>query len=90
MMTEHNEVVSQQKLLIEAEEWAKVPKSIHVHSLKSMWYDDRPWDTEVGKVMDIEYNNGLVVRKKYGETIHIFGEEKTGQALVDLYCRGGA
>ena len=54
-----------------------------------MWYDDRPQDTDEGRVTDIQYNNGLIIRQRNGETIHVFGEEKTGQELIDLYCRGG-
>jgi|TARA_Y100000361_G_scaffold140907_1_gene145476 hypothetical protein len=88
-MTQHDERVSQQRLLLEAEKWAKVPKSVHIHQLKSMWYDDRPQDTDEGRVTDIQYNNGLIIRQRNGETIHVFGEEKTGQELIDLYCRGG-
>jgi len=90
MMTEHDDVVYQQKLLLEAEKWAVIPKWVHVHSLSSMWYDDRPQDTANSSVTDIQYNNGLIVRKKKGKTIHTFGEAQTGKKLVDLYCRGGA
>ena len=54
MMTQYNETVNNQRLLLEAEEWAKGIKSIHAHSTSSMWYDTRPQDTEEGKsVVDL-------------------------------------
>lgn len=88
-MTEYKDVVEYHRQLLLAEEWGKSVKAIHVHQLSSMWYDDRPQDTDEGRVTDIQYNNGLIIRQRNGETIHVFGEEKTGQELIDLYCRGG-
>jgi hypothetical protein len=87
-MTEHNEAVERQRLLLEAEEWAQGLKDLHVHSLSSMWYDDRPQDTEGGQcVTDRAYNNGVIERYKAGKLIHVFGERLTGQALLDQYSR---
>jgi len=85
-MTQYNETVNNQRLLLEAEEWAKGIKSIHAHSMSSMWYDTRPQDTEDGKgVLDIEYNSGLIERKTHdGYTVY-FGEELKGDALIDSY-----
>ena len=37
-MTQYMERVYQQKLKLEAEQWANTPKSLHSHQLKSMWY----------------------------------------------------
>ena len=84
-MTQYNETVERQRLLIEAETWASGVKSLHAHSFTSMWYDTRGND---GSVMDIEYNNGVVKReiKSTGETVY-FGEALTGQALLDSYIR---
>jgi hypothetical protein len=84
-MTEHNERVERQRLLLEAEKWSSGVKSIHAHSFTSMWYDNRNND---GSVMDIEYNNGVVKReiKSTGETVY-FGKALTGQALLDSYIR---
>ena len=84
-MTEHNERVERQRLLLEAEEWASGVKSIHAHSFTSMWYDTRQND---GSVTDIEYNNGVVQRTiaATGEIVY-FGEALTGQALLDSYIR---
>ena len=80
--------VQRQRLLLEAEVWAKGVKNIHVHSLNSMWYDDRPQDTENDKsVTDTEYNNGIITRYQNGKHIHTFGEELTGDALIDSYMR---
>ena len=85
MMTQYNETVERQRLLLEAEKWASGVKSLHAHSFTSMWYDTRGND---GSVMDIEYNNGVVKReiKSTGETVY-FGEALTGQALLDSYIR---
>jgi len=84
-MTEHNDIVERQRMLLEAEEWANGVRQIHAHSLTSLWYDTRGND---GSVLDIEYNNGVVKRevRSTGETVY-FGEALTGQALVDSYIR---
>ena len=84
-MTQYNETVERQRLLIEAEKWASGVKSLHAHSFTSMWYDTRGND---GSVMDIQYNNGVVKReiRSTGETVY-FGEALTGQALLDSYIR---
>lgn len=86
-MTQYDAVVERQKTLLEAEEWAMKVKSLHVHSFTSMWYDNRPQDTNHGKenVTDIEYNCGLIKRSKSGKHIHTFGTELKGEALLDAY-----
>jgi hypothetical protein len=61
-MGQFSDKVEQRRIELEAEEWAKGIKGIHAHSLSSMWYDNRPQDTEGKGVIDIEYNNGRVVR----------------------------
>lgn len=87
-MTQYNDRVQKQRDLLKAEEWAKQVKSIHAHSISSMFYDTRPQDTEDGKsVMDIQYNSGLVERKTHdGYTVY-FGTELKGDALLDEYLR---
>tara|TARA_Y100000994_G_scaffold171147_1_gene141022 strand:+ start:213 stop:485 length:273 start_codon:yes stop_codon:yes gene_type:complete len=85
-MTQYDETVSAQRLLLEAEEWSKNIKSIHGHSLDSMWYDTRPQDTADGQtVMDVHYNNGTVVRTLENGQIFVFGKPLSGEALVDAY-----
>ena len=90
-MTQYDEVVENQRLLIEAEEWAKIPKSVHVHRLDSMWYEteDSKKFLDKGSVTDIQYNNGIIKRQQDGKTVHIFGEEITGEELIRAYVRGG-
>ena len=61
-MGQYADKVEQRRIEIEAEEWAKGIKGIHAHSISSMWYDNRPQDTDGKGVVDIEYNNGKVVR----------------------------
>ena len=87
-MTQYDEVVEYQRLLIEAEEWSWGFKSLHIHSLSSMWYDDRPEDTADGeRVTDVHHNNGVIIRSKNGKEIHRFGEAKEGEDLVRSYVR---
>jgi hypothetical protein len=86
-MTQYDELVERQRQAIEALEWAQGIKCVHIHQLKSMWYDDRPQDTDNGNVTDIQYNSGVIVRSKNGKNFHTFGEAKTGNALTDSYLR---
>jgi hypothetical protein len=87
-MTQYNERVQYQRDLLAAEKWSKTVKSVHAHSLNSMWYDTRPQDTEDGKsVMDIQYNSGLVERHTHDGYTLYFGEELKGEELVYEYGR---
>jgi len=87
-MTQYKQAVNKQRLLLEAEEWAKSVKSLHVHSLDSMWYDNRPEDTENGKsVTDVEYNSGLIERTlSNGKTVY-FGQKLRGEDLIREFVR---
>lgn len=90
-MTQYDETVDRQRQIIEAEEWAKQTRTIHVHSLQSMYYDNRPEDTLDGKaVTDHEYNDGVILRYQQGKLIHTFGERLKGAALLDAYSRSGS
>ena len=77
--------------IIEAEEWGKGIKWIHIHSMSSCWYDTRPEDTADGKrVWDTMYNSGLVKRvldERDGGRIIFFGRAKKGTALFDSWRR---
>ena len=84
-MGQYDYKVERQRLLLEAEEWSKGVKGIHVHGLNSMWYDDRPQDTKKGSVTDISFNNGLIKRTRNGKHIHTFGIELKGDSLIDSY-----
>lgn len=88
-MTQYNDRVERQRLLIEAEDWAGKTKAIHAHSLNSMWYDNRPQDTEDGKsVLDIEYNSGRVERTLDNGQKFIFTDyELKGDALLQSYIQ---
>ena len=90
-MTQYDEIVENQRLLLEAEEWAKVPKSVHIHRLDSMWYEteDSKKFLDKGNVTDVQYNNGIIKRQQDGKTVHTFGEEITGEELIRAYVRGG-
>lgn len=87
-MSQYNDRVERQRLLILAEKWAEGVKSIHAHSLSSMWYDTRPQDTEDGKsVLDIEYYSGLIKRQTHDGYEVYFGKELKGDDLIDAYTQ---
>ena len=87
-MGQYDDKVERQRLLLLAEEWAKTVKSMHAHSLNSMWYDTRPQDTEDGKsVLDTEYYSGLIKRQCDDGSIVYFGKELKGDELIDAYVR---
>ena len=87
-MSEYDDKVQQQRDKLAAEKWAKGVRSLQAHSLKSMWYDDRPQDTDNGSVMDVHFNDGSIQRtiQSTGETV-IMGEQLTGEDLVYEYSR---
>jgi len=89
-MTQYSQRVERQRQALEALEWAKGIKCVHIHQIKSMWYDDRPQDTDDGAVTDTQHNSGIIVRSKNGKKIHVFGIAKTGNALTDSYLRNTA
>lgn len=87
-MGQYDELVHKQAVKLAAEEWAKQPSSIHVHKLSSMWYDNRPQDTEKGHVTDTQYNDGSIVREQNDKIIHVFSKEQVrGEALIDKFGR---
>jgi len=86
-MGQFDELVKQQRLKLKAEEWANGVKSLHVHKLKSMWYDTRPQDTDLGSVTDIEYNSGLIKRTLADGTVVHLGKQLLGSELIDQYTR---
>ncbi len=89
-MTQFDDRVEKQRLKLEAEKWANGIKCLHSHQIKSMWYDDRPQDTDESPVMDIQYNDGRIRRtiNKTGEVVWM-GEQIKGEELVHAYTRGG-
>tara|TARA_X000000368_G_C22426703_1_gene448584 strand:+ start:218 stop:493 length:276 start_codon:yes stop_codon:yes gene_type:complete len=90
MMTEYGADVERQRNLLEAEEWAKGIKTVHVHRMKSMWYDDRPKDTDKNHVTDVQYNDGRIIRSKQGKEIHTWNNEvKQGDDLIAAYFAQG-
>ena len=89
-MGQYEDRVERQRLRLEAEKWASGVKTVHSHQLKSMWYDDRPEDTDDGPVIDISYNDGRIQRTIIDTDEKIMmGEAVTGDALVRAYTRGG-
>jgi hypothetical protein len=89
-MTQYQETVNKQKLKLAAEEWANGVKCLHAHQIKSMWYDDRPQDTDNSSVCDIQYNDGRIQRTivNTNEKIWMNGSKQlTGEELVNEYER---
>src|SRR6056300_618421 len=85
-MSEYKQQVERQRLLLEAEALSKGVKDIHIHSLSSMWYDDRPQDTADGKsVTDVAYNSGRIERILENCEKIYFGELLTGDELIQEY-----
>lgn len=89
-MGQYEDRVERQRIKLEAEEWAGGVKTLHAHSLSSMWYDDRPQDTDNGTVIDVIFNDGRVKRtiNKTGEIVEM-GKQIKGEELLRAYVRGG-
>ena len=85
-MTQYKQEVQRQKDLLKAEEWANGVECLHIHSLNSMWYDNRPEDTADGKmVTDKTFNSGLIERTLADGTIVYFGDKLQGDELIWKY-----
>ena len=92
-MTEYSEAVERQKILIEAEKWAKQINQIHCHSLISMYYDTVETKEELiknGPVTDTTYNSGLIIRTRNNKEVCRFGIERTGDDLINWYGRSSS
>ena len=92
-MTEYIEAVERQKILIEAEKWAKQINQIHFHSLTSMYYDTVETKEELiknGPVTDTTYNSGLIIRTRNNKEVCRFGIERTGDDLINWYGRSSS
>ena len=88
-MSEYNDVVHRQKVILEAEIWAKGVATIHAHSLTSMYYETRPDRTgDELMVLDIEFNDGVIEREylRTGKKETI-GTHLTGQELYEAFSR---
>ena len=87
MMTEYTEMVDKFAKAIEAEEWNQKSTGLHMHSLKSMWYetDETSIHFDNGMVQDISYQDGGIERFQNGKLIHIFGNKLSGDELLSAY-----
>ncbi len=91
-MGQYDDVVERQRLLLEAEEWAKGIKDIHTFNTTTcnMWYEKRPKD---GRVMDVRFNDGRIRRDLLGDrpkgtkcTIW-FGKQLKGDDLIAVFTQ---
>ena len=89
-MGQFDDAVQRQRVLLKAEEWAQGVESIHMHQLKSMWYETRPEDTDNGSVIDRRFNDGLIERTlPSGEIVYI-GKQLKGDDLIYAFNRAEA
>lgn len=88
-MGEYSDRVERQRQRLAAEEWARGISQLHVHQLKSLWYDndETRCDMDGGPVSDTVYNDGRIERRQNGLLIRTFGDVLTGDALVDKFSR---
>ena len=82
-MTQYKDRVEEQRRLLKAEKLADNIMGIQVHSMSSMWYDNRPQDTEKHSVTDVEYMSGKIERTLHDGTKVVLVEAETGEKLVD-------
>lgn len=84
-MTQYRERIERQKLLLEAENWAKGVKFMYGFdsNLTRHWYDDREPE---GNVFDIMYNDNRIERTlESGEVVLLVGEQLEGDDLISAY-----
>ena len=90
-MTQYRAEVEKQRERTEAEAWGKRVYSLHTFNSDNinMWYD-RPQENgkRDGRVIDTNYNNGLIVREIIStkKTVYI-GSKDIGKSLLDRYRR---
>ena len=83
MMSQYKDKVELQRKILAAEKYSDSIKGMQVHSMSSMWYDNRPQDTEKHSVTDVEYMSGKIERTLHDGTKVVLVEGETGEKLVD-------
>ena len=79
-MTEFSDIVEKQRVILEAENLRDTVENIHLHGLSSMWYDNRPQDTEGSKmVTDITYMDDRIERTLPDGTIILMQQGLKGE-----------
>ena len=82
-MTQYHDRVIKRAKQIAAEEWARGVKSLHAHSLNSMWYEPEPEVVKEVGVLDIEYNDGRITRND----IELVPSQLKNDMLIDEWER---
>lgn len=87
MMTEHTAKIQRHAQLIEAEKWNNQSTGLHLHSLKSMWYenDESIVFVKKGSVTDISYPDSHIDRFQNGKLVYTFGKKLQGEELLEVY-----
>ena len=88
-MTEFTWAVARQKLMLEAEEWARGVVQVHIFNTDTTQVGyDYPNPMRCGYVTDTSYNDGTVLREVHGTGAKMmFGEKLQGEALLEKYLR---
>lgn len=88
-MTEFTWKVERQRLMLEAEEWARGVVQVHIFDTNTTQVGyDYPNPMRCGYVTDTSYNDGTVLREVHGTGAKMmFGEKLQGEALLEKYLR---
>ena len=84
-MGQYADRVDRQRRMLEAEEWAEGIRSVHTHSISSMWYDNRPEDTKLHSVVDTQFNDNSILRRLKDGTQIWMVERPSIEVQMDLY-----
>jgi hypothetical protein len=87
-MTQFNDKVERQRLLLAAEEKRDNVTNIHAHRLDSMWYETEETRAQTKDgVMDITYMDGRIERTLKDGSKVLLVEGKTGDDLIQEVSR---
>jgi len=88
-MTEFTSAVLKQKLILEAEEWARGVVQVHIFNTDNTQVGyDYPNPMRCGYVTDTTYNDGTILREVHSSGAKMmFGEKLQGEALLQKYLR---
>ena len=87
-MGEFDYRVERQRVLLEAEEWAKGISSVQYHGLTSMWYETKETELDAVKgVTDTQFMDGRIERVTHDGKKYIIKQGLTGEDLVQEVSR---
>ena len=88
-MTQYDDKIEKQKLLLAAEDMKDEVTQIHAHKLTSMYYETELSILyfEIGGVTDVNYMDGRIERTRADGTKYVLVEGKTGNELIQEITR---